>query len=101
MAHFQSIFPILVAKIFFPENPALSGTTSYRFLAPCQNLEKTNDAISRKRPDQQKDGRKDGQTLFWRTLPTTAGGQITTLKEESFAELLSFALFTKKHTISS
>ena len=32
-----------------PQNPALSCTTLYRFLAPCQNLEKTNDIIPRKR----------------------------------------------------
>ena len=29
----------------FLENPALSCTTSYWFLVPCQNLEKTNDTI--------------------------------------------------------
>ena len=33
--------------------------TSHRFLAPCQNLEKTTDAIPRKRPDRRKDGRTD------------------------------------------
>ena len=37
---------------------ALSHTTSYRFLAPSQNLEKTNDKIPRKSPDRQKDGEK-------------------------------------------
>ena len=42
---------------------------SYGFLAPCQNFEKTNDAIPRKRPDR----RKDGQILFHRTIPPTAG----------------------------
>ena len=34
----------------------------YRFLAPCQNLEKINDAIQGKRPDRRKDGRKEGRT---------------------------------------
>ena len=58
----------------FPENSALSRTTSYRFLVPWQNLGKTNDTIPRKCPDRQKDGQKDGQTLFYRTLPATAGG---------------------------
>ena len=42
------------------ENPALSRTTLYGFLASYQNLEKTNDTIPRKRPDRQ----RDGQTLF-------------------------------------
>ena len=62
---FWSIFPILGAKRIFPKNPALSHTTSYRFLAPCQDLEKSNDVIPRNRPGRP----KDGQTLFYRTLP--------------------------------
>ena len=49
MAHFGSIFPIFWAKKIFLENPALSRTTSYGFLAPCQNLEKVNGTIQRKR----------------------------------------------------
>ena len=41
----------------------LSRTTSYGFLASCQNLEKVNDTIQRKCPGRQKDGRTDrGQT---------------------------------------
>ena len=32
-------------------------TTSYEFLAPCQNSEKTNDTIPRKRPNRRKDGK--------------------------------------------
>ena len=58
------------------ENSVLSRTTSYGFLAPCQNSEKVNDMIQRKRPDRRKDGWKDGQTLFYRTLAATAGGPI-------------------------
>ena len=60
MAHFGSIFPILGAKVFL-ENPALSCTTSYGFLAPCQNLEKVNDTIQRKCPDRRKNRWKDRQ----------------------------------------
>ena len=52
----------LGGKKNFPENPALSQVTSYRFLAPCQNLEKTNDTIPRKRPEKPKDGRMDRRT---------------------------------------
>ena len=56
----------------------LSRTTSYGFLAPCQNFKKVNDTIQRKCPDRWKDGQKDrrtdGQTLFYRNLPATAGG---------------------------
>ena len=56
---FWPIFPMLWAKNFFLENPTLSRTNSYGFLAPCQNLEKTKDTISRKRLDRRKDGRTD------------------------------------------
>ena len=62
LAHFWPIFPIFLAKKFFLENPTLSRTTSYDFLASCQNLEKTNDTIRRKRPDSRKDGQKGGRT---------------------------------------
>ena len=37
---FWSIFPVLGAKNFFQENPVLSRTTSYWFLAPWQNFKK-------------------------------------------------------------
>ena len=50
-------FPNFWGKIFFPENPPLSHKTSYWFLAPCQNLENSN----QKRLDKPKDGRKDGR----------------------------------------
>ena len=69
---FCVLFPNFGAKKNFTENPALSRTTSYEFLAPCQISEKTNYTIPRKRLD----GRKDGQTLFYRTLPATARGPI-------------------------
>ena len=64
MAHFWPIFPIFGAKKIFLENPALSHTTSYGFLAPCQNLDKVNDIIQRKRLDRRKnvEGRMEGQT---------------------------------------
>ena len=72
---FGSIFPIFEAKKIFPEIPALSHTTSYGFLAPCQNLEKIDYTIPRKCPDRRKDGWKDGRRdrpyfigPFW--LPT-------------------------------
>ena len=78
---FQSIFPNFGAKNLFPENPTLSSTTSYGFLAPCQNSEKTNDTITRKSPNRKKlerwmKERMEEQTLFYRTLLATAGGPI-------------------------
>ena len=51
-------WPIL-GKKNFPENLALSGTTSCDFLALCQISEKTNDAIPRKRLDRRTEGRTD------------------------------------------
>ena len=62
MAHFWSIFTILGAKKFFLENVALSRTSSYGFLAPCQNLGKTNDTIPRKCSDSRKDRRTERLT---------------------------------------
>ena len=62
------VFPIFR---IFPKNLALLCTTSYRFLALYQNLERTNDLIARKCPDKQKDGRTDQESLFYRTLPVT------------------------------
>ena len=59
LAHFWSIFPSFGAKIVFLENLAPSRTTSYGFLEPCQDLEKTNNTIPRNAPT---DGRTDGRT---------------------------------------
>ena len=61
LAHFWSVFPILGAKRIFLENPGLSRK-SYRFLAPCQNLEETNDTIPRKCPERRMNGRTGGRT---------------------------------------
>ena len=86
-AHFGSIFPIFGAKKNFLENLALSCTTSFGFLAPCQNLEKVNDTIQRKCPDRQKDRWKDGQTLFYRTLLATARVPIKRLTKDLINKL--------------
>ena len=43
-------FPNFGGKNNILENPALSGTISYGFLATCLNLEKTNDTIPRNCP---------------------------------------------------
>ena len=56
---FWPIFPIFGAKKNFLENSALSRTTSYGFLAPCQNSEKFNDTIQRKCPDRRTEERTD------------------------------------------
>ena len=58
--HLRNFF----GKKYLPKNLALSHTTLYRFLTPCQNLEKTNNPLPRKRL----------HTLFHRTLLATAGG---------------------------
>ena len=59
----------------------MSCKTLYRFLALCQNLEKTKDTIPRKHLGRQKNRRKgrrtdrrlkNTQTLFYRTPPATA-----------------------------
>ena len=48
-------------KIFFSRKSGSVCATSYGFLAPCQNLEKTNDTIPRKRPERRKEGRTEGR----------------------------------------
>ena len=49
-------FPYFWGKKSFLKNPALLRTTLYGFLASCQNLEKFNDTIQRKRPDRRTEG---------------------------------------------
>ena len=51
---FRSFSQFLGQKNYFWKN-RLPCTTSYGFLAPCQNLEKTNDTIPRKHMDRWKD----------------------------------------------
>ena len=75
MTKFFNKFKIFEAKKMFLGNPTLSHTTSYGFLATCQNLEKTNYTIPRNHPDRQ----NDGQTLFYRTFLVTARGPIKCL----------------------
>ena len=58
LAHFWSNFYILGVKIFLG-NLALSCTTSYGFLAPCQNLEKL---MMQFQENAQKDVRMEGET---------------------------------------
>ena len=53
---FSPIFPIFGAKkFFFKKNADQPRPTSYGFVTPCQNLEKTNGPIPRKRTDGQTD----------------------------------------------
>ena len=63
-------FPNFWGKFFFWEI-WLSHATLYGFLAPCQNLEKTNDTIPTKHldrwKDRWKDKQKDEQTLVYST----------------------------------
>ena len=70
-------FPNFQGKKFFSEK---SGSVTHNFIwvsSTMPNLEKTNNAIPRKRPDRRKDGRT--KTLFYRTLPATTGGPTTVL----------------------
>ena len=99
---FWPIFPIFGTKKIFLENPALSRTTSYEFLATCQNLEKINLTIQRKRLDRRKDGRTEGQTLFYRTLPATAGGIKRSTKNYNYKVFILYfyilwAFFSSNH----
>ena len=70
MTKFFNIFKKSVFGQFLVYLQNFQGKTSSGFLPPYQNLEKTNDTIPGKHPDSW----KDRQTLFYRTLPATAGG---------------------------
>ena len=61
-----------MAKKLFPKNLALPRTTSYGFLAPCKNLEKTKHTIPKntwtgRRTNSRTDGGAEGQTdsILW------------------------------------
>ena len=90
LGHFWPFLVIFAQWGFFPKNPALSHTTIYGPLTPCQVSEKTNEPILRKFTDRQKDGRMeewtdrrtDRWTLFYRTLPAKAGGP--KIKKQSY-----------------
>ena len=75
LRHFWPFLVIFVRWGFLPKNLALSHTIICGPLTPCQVSEKTNQLIPKK--DRQKNGQKNRQTLFYRTLPAEARGPIT------------------------
>ena len=66
----------------------------YGPLRPCQVSEKTNESIPRKLTDNRKDGWKDEQTLFYRTLPAEAGGPIKFFNHQQYFKTFQ----TRGHT---
>ena len=70
---FWTIFCSFWREKIFQKNPGLACTTRYKFLAPCQNLEKINDPIPRKWIDRQTNGVTKVQALFHRTLLVNTG----------------------------
>ena len=58
LTYFFLISPIFGAKTFF-QKIGLLCTTSYEFLAPWENSEKSQDQIPRKNPDRCQEGRID------------------------------------------
>ena len=67
MAHFGPIFPILGVKKIFPENPALSCTTSHGILAPCQISKKI---MIEFQENTWTEGQRGGGTEGWRVERT-------------------------------
>ena len=66
-------FPSVRGKRILSEKSfARLRTSSFGFLAPCQNLEKTNDLVPRKHPDRG----KDGHILIYKTYRATAAGPV-------------------------
>ena len=68
----QKLFVIeqIVLFPYFPKSLTLTCTISHGFLAPCQNLQKSNDPIPRMQLDSLEDLWKDGRTyrLYFRGL---------------------------------
>ena len=65
-AHFCGIFPIFKAKTIFPENPALSAKLHMGFQHHAKIQKKL---MIQFQENAWTDRQKDGQTLFYRTLP--------------------------------
>ena len=74
LAHFWPIYPNFGAQIFFSGKSDSAKHNFIWFLAPCQNLEKINDAIPRKRLNRRKDGQKD-RSYFMEHLRLPPGVQ--------------------------
>ena len=78
VAHYIHL-PHLWDEKYFPKGPALSRTSSYRFLISRQNLQKTKDPIPLKRQVRWTGGGNDEKTLFCRNLPVTTVGLVIKL----------------------
>ena len=61
LVHFWPIFPIFGAQKFSGKSDSVTHNFIW-FLAPCQILEKINDAIPRKRLNRLRHGRTDERT---------------------------------------
>ena len=81
MPIFWSIFTIFGAKIFFLQKIWQSHTTSYGFLAPCQNSEKMIKFQENAQTDELTDGRTDRPYFtgsFWLPLGVQLSKPIST-----------------------
>ena len=79
--YFWSIFPIFVAKIFFSKNPAVTHNSTWASNTMLSFRKKLR--VNPKKNSGKEDGRTDGQTLIYRTLPARAAGSITFCKLQS------------------
>ena len=81
LGHFWQFLDIFARWDFFQKIFSLSHATLYGPLTPCWVSEKTNKPIPRKLTKRRKNGRTDGQTLFYRTRPAEDEGPI---RKDSF-----------------
>ena len=70
----KPFFPNFLEKKNFLENPTLSCTISYGFLAPCQDLMLMIQFKENVLTDRRMEGQKDGKALFYRTNSATFRG---------------------------
>ena len=86
----SSPFPQFLGQIvFLLENPTLSCTTSYGFLAPCHNCQKK---LMMQSHESTWTDRRTGQNLYYRTLPARARSPIKNPKNDTCQKRLKYEL---------
>ena len=90
-------FPNFFWQIFFFPKIKLSWKTSYGFLAPFQNSEKSNNQIPRKHPNKLQEERRD-KPPFHRILLATTGGLTSTTQVDCHLKVkhLGYDVFLTK-----
>ena len=103
LSHFWPFLVLFARWGFFSKNPALSRTTIYGPLTPCQVSEKTNEPILRKLTDRPKDEQKDGRSNWINTIIIKSHfvKKIIKIWDTENVEIKQTSSLKKKHSIST